>query len=128
MKDQPLIHWDIPGMKWGVRRKLRTNTDRSVKQKSGQEALDNRRAASAHKANVKVLKKQIPKADIDNFNRASKIISEKEKKMNAELDAKKLGGLADLKEFLKIDKEFLRQMTEDIPRADLEIEQTNYDN
>lgn len=65
-------HVGVLGMKWGRR-------------KNPQQ--------SEHKSRVKSLKKRISEADLKNFNRASKIITKKEKEMNDNLDrlqAKKL--------------------------------------
>ena len=62
MKDRPLIHWGIPGMKWGVRRSRKSSSkstpkqshfSRSLKQKYGHESVSSLIKSVAPKAKKK---------------------------------------------------------------------------
>lgn len=111
-----LKHWGVKGMRWGVRKSIRggnVKLHNSIRQKYGAEVADRRQAYRAHVARAKSIKKQIKEADIQNFNKASKTITQKEKEMHAKLDSlekKKLSEINSSKSMGPI-KKFLAKAT-----------------
>lgn len=69
-----LFHWGIPGMKWGIRRKMRNHMDRSVKQKYGIDLAAKRAAAQArqsedHKTVAALRKKKVSEMSNDELKK-----------------------------------------------------------
>lgn len=62
MNDESLVHWGVPGMKWGVRRAKKTTTKNATKTKSNKPKRTPEQAkkfmADQRKKKLKELKKQ----------------------------------------------------------------------
>jgi hypothetical protein len=88
-----LFHWGIPGMKWGIRRKMRDHMDRSVKQKYGVDLAAKRAAAQArqsedHKTVAGLRKKKVSEMSNDELKKlTTRLQLEKQLKDLSAIDA-----------------------------------------